>query len=400
VSSRRNETLHNLAYNLFQRTGKVYCGVVTLNYFCYSPGLDFFTILCNEILHNTSLGTTKYIFTQQISKDIQSLVIKNSKEKLLTSEIFAHSNYMDPKNKLLKGIDWRNFQFYHSIPLFIKYKLPESQLKFWYFFTDTLKRLHDRKPENAVSFLELEKMIEEYYHQMSQYKNIFNNNKITPKLHALEHNLTQFAKFGSPRSISAVYGEHALNKMKKSTSKSHRTMIPAVINFCILKSQLSFFIKFAENPFLCQKINTTEEKLVYKDIDELIKINKENKSTPKGFKEGKIYLKNQNLESLKRFKINNGVVTVYDHNKLNCFVRFLENEKYKYGILIAISKNKFYFKIGNEFENFKGKEYGLIKISFHGHQFINKNYEDIKDSIEKVIAYKDHSNYFIQIPIY
>lgn len=108
-SSRKTVALHDLCVKILEKdpNNPHIPGITGKNFLHLLPTLEFYSIIANCLLHNIDLGIVKTIFIDLIDKKVRNNVIKLSKDIHLPTEIFAHSNDMDLKNKKLKGVDWR-----------------------------------------------------------------------------------------------------------------------------------------------------------------------------------------------------------------------------------------------------------------------------------------------------
>ena len=344
-------------------TGKVAKGVVSPNYFFHLPGFDFFTLVCNDPFHNVPLGTTKYIFYNLIKENVLddkkvpvfNNVVKDSQNIMLPRELQAHSNSLQEKKNLMKGVDYLNFQLYTSLPLFFNNKVPKDVIDFWFVFTDIYGKCNSKSYNITIEWLE--EQVDTIVDNILKTKDIFGYNRVTSKMHCLEHLPVEVLKWGFIKTHTTAPGESALRKLKAACIFAKRTMVTSIINFIctefkvsFYKSILPFFDKFTHS-------KSSQQLISIKRIYEAINHNPKLHTKPGNVK---INIGPKHIQSKKRHYLLdlNKIVTPTSFDKHNCIVEF---QKGKFGSIVAINDEFCYYNpikvISKNLES-----YNLLKI--------------------------------------
>jgi len=221
--------------------------------------------------------------------------MEGSKKVKLIAEVGGHTTDMG-ENKKKKGIDWLNFQFYHSnYLLYLEYEkgnITKDQFEFWEFISRTYGNIHDLSFDLTVDYIN--EIQNQMLDQMQNIPSLFNTAKITSKIHCHEHHFVDCAKWGRIRTHTAAPGESYLRNLKEASSKSHRTMGPALLNYVEIRERLKLI------KIIFQKLKFREENgLIVARIRNMI--DALNKSRIPSFKRPGAVVMQGNIKSVKRY---------------------------------------------------------------------------------------------------
>lgn len=327
-------------------------GVIAFNFFFYLPGFDFFTILCNDFLHNYSLGITPYGFKTLIDSSVAKKCVnhtlpshKKHKPTKVTMEKAGHSVTLpslegQKSHKcIMKGVDWLIFHLYISNFLFTLYELPEKQFEFWRFVGDYMGKSNSRFFQITISWLNEQN--HKNYNYLANFHAIFNNTKVTNKIHTGLHFFTDLVRLGRPKSRNSVCGETFLAFLKEATDRSKCTMAPALQNYIEMRQRLALITTFFSQVKSC-----LSSMVGFSRMDKMVDLYVNKK---KSFKRpGTMEVTRQNLQkvtSVKRYYNSDfsQTVKIYDFNKsqrtCDSFVFIRKGDVCVIGCVMAITKD-------------------------------------------------------------
>lgn len=293
----------------------------------------------------------------------------------------------------------------HSIPLFLESELPKNQLDHWFFISQFVGNFNNDQYELTIKIIE--DTLEKNHKFIKVYQSIYGNNKVTSKMHTVEHQISQPIKFGKFYTHTGSVGESKFSKYKKATSGSLRTMTPAIINYNASLCELNLFKYLFNSKKITNLLvprNLYEAKLI--ELKKKVELSMPTAHSPLIFRDGKnfnvtinfldnLITKSIVFNSKQRIKMlsTDNVITVEKYNQYNCFAKIKQNGIEYYGKLLVIhNNNTLIFHVGhliNPPNNNSWEEYKLKKLKFNKIMKLQVDliYVGVKDVEEKMVGY-------------